>query len=503
VSIRARITLATAGIMALVVAILSLGIHWTLSRGLHAEMDQRLHSVYDTYVSNPTYYVDSATGEYRAVLPQPDPFASPGLYIQVMDTELEVRGQSSTLDRQRIEFPAEALQTNQQREDAYYDAQISGTGIRVYSAPIVDNAGRIFAYIQIAESVEPLNATLKRQQTILIVGSLAATLTVALAAWLVADAALRPLARMTSTARAIGGAGDLSQRIDPPRTHDEVQQLADTFNAMLDRLEVSFEAQRRFVADASHELRTPLTALRGNADILLRMTETDRLNRADLVEGLTDIGGEADRLSRLVQNLLTLARADGGWTPEMEPVDLATVTRDAARVLAPLFHDRTLTIQVPTPEKQSLILVDGNTDQLKQLILILLDNARTHTPAGSEVTLSLDTTESQAVLTVQDSGRGIEPEHLDRIFDRFYRADSSRDRVSGGTGLGLAIAKWIVSIHGGEISATSEPGRGARFTVEIPLLPEEAVALLESYGSPLARDIDRAGAVPQSARALR
>jgi signal transduction histidine kinase len=300
-----------------------------------------------------------------------------------------------------------------------------------------------------------------------------ATVVLGLGAWLVGDAAMRPLARMSATARAIGRTGDLSRRLQPPKTRDEVQQLAETFNDMLARLEETFVAQRRFVADASHELRTPLTALRANTDIMLRQVESGMLDRDDLQEGLTDAGSEVDRLSRLVQNLLTLARADVGWRPEMEAVDLVHAARDAARIATPLNRGQQFELALPPPESltgETDLDVLGNADQLTQLILILLDNAFTHTPAGSEVELRLERAGDAAQLAVRDTGPGIAPEQVQRIFERFYRTDDARARSSGGTGLGLSIAKWIVSIHDGSIAVDSVMGRGTTLTVRIPLL---------------------------------
>jgi heavy metal sensor kinase len=333
---------------------------------------------------------------------------------------------------------------------------------------VLDERGQPLVYIQVAESLDPLNATLRKLRTILIVGSLGATMLVAAAAWFVADTALRPLMRMSATARAIGSAGDLSKRVDSPRTGDEVEQLAVTFNAMLDRLETSFDAQRQFVADASHELRTPLTALRGNADVLLRMVQSNRFDADEFTAGLTDIESEAERMSRLVQDLLTLARADVGWTPEFEPVDLLSVIREAARIAAPLAGQRVFEVDVPAAGHRGFEVV-GDADKLKQLVLILLDNAFRHTPDNAHVQLSVRAELHEAVIEVADNGPGIPAEHAARVFDRFYRADDARARSSGGTGLGLAIAKWIAETHGGSVALDAGGEPGARFIVRLPV----------------------------------
>ena len=220
------------------------------------------------------------------------------------------------------------------------------------------------------------------------------------------------------------------------------------------------------MADASHELRTPLTALRANADIMLRQIEAGQYERSDLTEGLSDIRNEVDRMTRLVHNLLILARADVGWRPELAPVDLTTVARDVARIATSLRRGQTLALELGTPEtdgEDPQIIVKGNADQLTQLMLILLDNAFTHTPPGTHVTLRARLEGAEAILEVSDDGPGISADHMSRVFERFYRADEARTRTSGGTGLGLSIARWIVAVHGGVIEGQATPGGGVTF----------------------------------------
>jgi two-component system, OmpR family, sensor kinase len=356
----------------------------------------------------------------------------------------------------------------------YYDSLIGGAPMRVYSGRLDDPNGQLAAFVQVAEPLGQVNATLRTLRRNIIWGSVFSTLMLASGAYLVGDAVMRPLARMSNTARTIGRTGDLSQRIQPPKTRDEAQHLGETFNEMLARLDETFNAQRRFVADASHELRTPLTALRANADIMLRQIESGIYDRDDLAEGLTDVRDEVDRMTRLVQHLLTLARADVGWRPELEVVDLVDTARDAARIASPLVRGQQFEVEMPPPGQDgSAIQVDvrGNADQLRQLILILLDNAFTYAPADSNVRLAVTLDNDEAILTVHDTGPGIAPDHLRRIFERFFRTDDARARSSGGTGLGLAIARWIVTVHEGTIAADSTPGEGTTFEVRLPLLP--------------------------------
>jgi two-component system, OmpR family, sensor kinase len=465
--IRQRIAFSTAGVMILLLLGLSIGIYTAMSRNLHSEMDSRLRTVYNTYRQNPAVFIPRPDGQVEVDLPELDPFTSPGLFMQVVNRRGEVNNQSATLAGQALAIPAGVLEENANRNAVFYETAIGDTEIRVYSAPVfLQGVPDAIAFVQVAESLEPLNETLSQLRDILLLGSLMATLAVSTVAWFLAGAAMRPIARMSATAKAIEGAEDLSQRLEPPSSGDEVEQMADAFNAMLDRLEAAFQAQRRFVADASHELRTPLTALRGNTDIMRRRIASGIVDPAELIEGLDGIGEEVDRLTRMVQDLLTLARADVGWKPDMTTVNLATVAHDAMRTLAPLTTQHHLTTDIP---EDTTLTVVGNADQLKQLSLILLDNAITHTPPGTTVCLSADRTDGRAHLCVADNGPGIPAEHQKRVFERFYRPDAARSRTAGGTGLGLSIAQWIVTIHGGQISIDSAPGEGTRFSVWLPV----------------------------------
>lgn len=402
----------------------------------------------------------------------PNPFASSGLYIQILDENGIVQERSDNLGTDVIQISRSAFEQSAQGQMVFYTTTGASGRIRVLSGPLYSPQRDETWFIQIAEPLSPVERTLGALKRTLLIGSTLATILLAAGAWVISEGALSPLARMSHTARSIGSTRDLSQRIEPPRTHDELQDLAETFNDMLARLEETFNAQRRFVADASHELRTPLTALRANSEIMLRQVDSGMIDIADLREGLTDVRDEVDRMTRLVQNLLTLARADVGWRPEMEPVDLVEIVRDAGRFATPLAHGRPFEVSLPIPEEngdEPQIVVEGNADQLRQLILILLDNAFTYASQEGDVTLALERDGSDAIIAVADSGPGISPQHLQRIFERFYRADDARSRSFGGAGLGLSIARWIASIHRGEIGVESEPGDGTTFRVRLPL----------------------------------
>jgi two-component system OmpR family sensor kinase len=287
----------------------------------------------------------------------------------------------------------------------------------------------------------------------------------ALALWLV-RVGLRPLRRIEQTAAAIT-AGDLSQRVGHPDPQTEIGRVGSALNTMLDRIEDSDRRLRRFIADASHELRTPLAAVRAYAELFARGAAA---RPEDLERSMTGITREAERMSLLVDDLLLLARLDEGRPLERKPVDLATVVReavDAARVVEP---DRPIELLAEP------VTVTGDGARLRQVLDNLLTNARAHTPAGTPVSVEVQRVEGRAVLTVADHGPGLSEEQAARVFERFYRADSSRTRASGGAGLGLSIVRAVTEAHGGTVDVRPAPGGGATFVIALPLAADQAAS---------------------------
>jgi two-component system OmpR family sensor kinase len=298
---------------------------------------------------------------------------------------------------------------------------------------------------------------------LLIMVGLVTVIAVAIVSWLVVGRAMRPLRSLAATADEIGRTGDLERRLPAVDTRDEIGSLTASFNAMLDslqrahqRLSDALAAQRRFVADASHELRTPMTTIRSNAGFL---SEHPEAADADRDAALVDIAAEAERMSRLVDGLLTLARADAGQPLDRRTVDVAAIVEEvASRARRP---DRMVVATSDGPA-----LVDGDHDALTRLVWILVDNALRH--GAGDVRLR-PAAGDWVTLTVDDDGPGLPDGAEERIFERFHRGDAARS--SEGTGLGLAIARSIVEAHGGTIVAANRPEGGARFTVWLPPLP--------------------------------
>jgi two-component system OmpR family sensor kinase len=297
------------------------------------------------------------------------------------------------------------------------------------------------------EHLGELERTARALLTYLLITAVVTMLAGVATIWLVAGRALRPLRTMAAVAEEVGWTQDLRRRLPAVRPRDEVGRLTEAFNAMLARLEGAQESQRRFVADASHELRTPLTSIRSNAGLLQREPPPESEDARDAVG---DIVAESERMSRLVDGLLTLARADAGQQLRRAPLDLAQVVEPVARRAG-------LTASLEAAP------VLGDADALTQLAWILADNARRH--GGGGTVWVRRRAPAGAVLVVGDRGPGIPPGEEERIFARFYQPDASRS--DGGTGLGLAIARWIAGQHGGRIWAGNDPSGGAVFVVEL------------------------------------
>jgi heavy metal sensor kinase len=281
--------------------------------------------------------------------------------------------------------------------------------------------------------------------------------------YLLVGAALAPIQHATSTALTITRTGRLDRRIPiTSNREDEITTLISTFNEMLDRLQELFEKQRRFSGDISHELRTPLTTILGNISLLKRASS---LPEAEKQEMLDEIEAEAQRMKRLIADLLLLAQEDADMVMRHEPVELDTLMLEVYRQIKR--HADKVDIEI-VHEDQAVVL--GDADRLRQLLVNLLNNAVQYTPAGGKIELSLDRRGDKAEITVRDTGQGIAPEDLPHIFDRFYRADKARSRTKGGSGLGLSIVRWVVDAHHGEIEVESTPGQGTTFRVRLPLL---------------------------------
>lgn len=359
------------------------------------------------------------------------------------------------------DFAKLGLKPGQSGEVGGYRVDSRLTNLQVEDAPL-----SIAVYVQYARRTAPVEASVHRVRVILIVGVLlGSTLALGLALAL-SRRALKPLTRLTSTARDIAATRDPSRRVPIPDTEDEVAELARTLDDMLQALESSraereaaLARQRQFVADASHELRTPLTSVLANLELLAEVLDGERGEAASSALRSTQ------RMRRLVADLLLLARADAQREVPHAPTDLGRILVDAAAELGPVAGDHVLSIEANPAS------VDGAADELHRLALNLIQNAFQHTPAGTRVHASVTRDDTHVRLTVSDDGPGVSPELRAEIFDRFVRAEGDR---GGSVGLGLAIVRAVAQSHGGDVALESPPEGGARFVVTLPVSRAEA-----------------------------
>ena len=248
-----------------------------------------------------------------------------------------------------------------------------------------------------------------------------------------------------------------------PDSRDELQQLSETLNEMLERIEESFSRTRQFTADASHELRAPMTLIYTAAQHALRRERS----REDLVDSMQKILRESQRTTALIDDLLLLARGDAGKAPAaLEILDAGPLLRDLAEQAAAMAAAKDISVSLELPSEA--LPVSANEAQLRRLLLILIDNALKYTPAGGRVTIQGSAGPTDVTISVADTGPGISPDDLPHVFERFWRADKVRSREAGGTGLGLTIAKQIAELHGAHLGVQSEVGRGSMFTIRLP-----------------------------------
>jgi len=350
-------------------------------------------------------------------------------------------------------------------------------GYRVATEQIVNEAGAISGYVQYGRSLDHVEQTIRRVWLLIAAGIVGGTLLAILAGLAIAGRAMRPISSLTATARQIAATGDPSQQMPEPVHEDEVGELAVTLEEMLRSLDAAraeregaMQRQREFVADASHELRTPLTSVLANLELL--QASLRAVEQAEDREVVDSALRSSRRMSRLVSDLLLLARADAGRLDRHRRCDLAEIAGAAAVEAAPLLGDRELTI-----DNQRPLRVEGSPDELHRMVLNLLDNAAHHTPAGARVEMRLAARDGEAVVEVADDGPGIPAAMRDQIFDRFVRGDGPADTAGGGgTGLGLAIVSAVAASHGGTVEARDSNFGGALFRAHIPLASSEEPA---------------------------
>ncbi len=458
-TLRARFALWTAALFFVALSAFGIYIYGSVANGLYAAIDAQLtlntlqvRDGLEQLENNQFVLLDTFFQE-------PENAALRGFTIRVLSPQgqlLQQFGPALTLP------PPPTNLTITSSFDTFPDPT-RATTVRVCTLALVENNQRV-AIVQLAQSLHEAHAELERLLTTLLVSVPLLIAMAGLSGYFLAARALAPIDQITRTAQRIS-AQDLSARLAAPATDDEVGRLAQTFDAMLARLDNSFQRERQFTADASHELRTPLTAMQA----ILGMIRAQRRTPEEYEQALTDLAEETDRLRTLTENLLRLARGESRDVAVKETIDLSTLLRDVTDSLRPMAEAKGLYLVCDAPNDLSLL---GDSDDLIRLFVNLLDNAVKYTERGG-ITVSAKRVQEKRlrgdgygdvhIVTIADTGSGIAAEHLPHLFDRFYRVDESR--TLRGAGLGLAIALEIARAHGGQIQVNSTVGKGTEFIV--------------------------------------
>lgn len=454
-SLRARLALLSTSIVGGILLIFGMAVYISVSLTITRQVDSTLSRAASQIIGN------ARAGRLGVTLPELDLFAD--VYIQVWGKDGQLESASQNIQGFNQHLDTAGFNTTQ---PVFHDVIAGNASLRVLTVPlIISSNDRVVGTLQVGTSLSMVETIQNVLLYVLFIGAGISMTIAGLASWVSTKQALSPLEDVTQTALQITRADDLSHRIPyqgPP--DDEVGQLIHAFNETLSRLENLFETQRRFVADVGHELRTPLTVIKGNVDLLRRMNCTDE-------ESLSGIDNEVGRLTRLVGDLLLLAQAESGKLPLINTdVEMDTLLLDVLNQMNVLAKDR---VDLRLGEIDQVI-VCGDRDRLKQVLVNLVGNAIKYTPQGGEVLIGLGKDERRAHITVSDNGPGIPPEDLPHIFERFYRGEKSRTRSKDGKGfgLGLSIAYWIVQNHGGNIEVSNREPSGTTFCVWLPLADE-------------------------------
>jgi signal transduction histidine kinase len=452
ISLRARLTFIYSVLMGTILLVFGVAAYAVINNVLLSGVDDTLADVSDEFVK-----LAQVNFVEEVQFISPPAHMDADVNVQVWGLDERLQESYGPLGQDRVPFDPFNKRTVRA---VFQETDFNGVHLRVLSIPLVHN-GKRMAVMQIAARLDTVTTARSYLVSVMFVIWVYGVIMAGVASSFTVGRALMPLKSIVETAEHINRADDLSRRIpSQDADEDEIGGLIKTFNQTLERLEMLFMSQQRFLTDVSHELRTPLTVIKGNVDLMRRMKQLD-------AESLTSIDQEAGRLTRLVGGLLMLAQAESGKLPlTLRPVELDLLLTEVFQEMHILAGGK---VRVHLNEIDQL-MVNGDRDRLKQVLINLVANAIQYTPQNGDVFLSLSKVGDQARILCQDSGPGIPAEDLPHIFERFYRAEKSRTRgKSTGFGLGLSIAKWIVEHHGGRIEVNSKEGQGTTFAIWLPL----------------------------------
>lgn len=386
-------------------------------------------------------------------------------YVQILNESGNYACFSDNLSRFHLPSTESVLKNASQGPYFQTVPDLGPHPIRMVTFPVFEG-NELTHFVQLGQCLGPMETTLEEITRVAFIFTPIALLALSFGAWLLAGRVLRPVKDIMHTVQRIN-VENMAERVPVGDSHDEISELAQTFNSMLKRLDDSFRKIKQFSGDASHELRTPLTIIKGETEVGLRWAKDPEEFRNILRSNAEEI----DRMERIIEDLLTLAKSDANeLSLHKKEFSLSDLLQELFLQAQTLAKERDIKVQFSVNVDHEIHAI-GDELRLRQLFLNLISNAMKYTPGGGRVTIDLACDDKQAVISIIDTGIGIPPEHLPYIFDRFYRIDEARNRQDGGAGLGLSIVKWIAEAHGGRITVDSTAREGSIFTLFLPLRP--------------------------------
>jgi heavy metal sensor kinase len=486
-SIRFKITIVYMAILALTLSAFSTALYHHVKRSLYENMDSLLRSKAEGIVhAINTYWATEQLGAMRygvkpeeaAALENIDFATIAGRWVEgkskdpkMLDVIVQIFDAdgvpiASTKNTQGISSVSRENLISVLKGNSCFDTVAPSyptkkiVNFRVFITPAIENE-KVEYIVQVASSLDSIGSALYTLRVTLFVLFPITVLLTGIMGALLAKLTLHPVDSMIKTIHDIT-AENMKLKLTVPNTRDEIMKLAQTFNDMLSRLDRAFTSQKQLFEDLSHELKTPLTVLKGEFEVMLKKMRSQEEYESLLKSGLEEI----DKISKLADNLLMLASFESKKIlPDRRRLDLGLLIQAAANNIRKLANQKSVEIVLSGVSEG--IAINGDEQQLKLMVLNLVDNAVKYTPSGGKVTVSLEPAEKSAKIRISDTGRGIPGSELPHIFDRFYRIDKSRS--SDGFGLGLSIAKSISEAHDGHIEVTSTVGSGTTFTITLPL----------------------------------
>lgn len=459
--IKWKLTLWYGGILALILIIFSSGVYIYFRNSLQISIDVKIKSIAEVLASSMTdTHNQSVFGNFERYLENVLGRKPKGKFIQIIDASGKIGAKMNDIETETIPVSFNTMERALKGEAVYETMENVNPRLRMLTLPILENK-KITSIVQVGSSLADFDETMRKLLIIMIISiptSIGATI---ILGYFMAKKSLRPVDQIRRAAVKISSS-NLDERIDIKGRKDELSRLAETFNAMINRLKDAFQRVNQFSIDVSHELKTPLTILKGETEVALRKERANEEYKKLLESNLEEI----DRMSRIIDDLLLLSKADSkDMKLNVENISLRDLLADVCMNMKIVATNKGIDLAVNELADVRFI---GDELKLRRMLLNIIENGIKYTQEGGIVTVSSSTDNGYAYITVKDNGAGISKDDLKYIFDRFYRADRSRKRESG-SGLGLSISKWIAEAHKGTIEVESQLSTGSQFSIKLPL----------------------------------